>query len=130
MNVVGAGRTFLFAPAPHDKPHLWLVLTDPDGDPAEVIAVMVCTVRAHTDPTIILQVGDHPFIVHESCVHYSTATKLSLTRILTAQKRGHCQFRDDLSREILNKIRRGLLTSPYTVIAIKEYCSTRFRSLP
>jgi hypothetical protein len=66
MDLIAAGRTLLLRETPHAKPHLWLVLTNPDGNPEEIVAVMVRTHRAYTDATVVLEPGDHPFIHHRS----------------------------------------------------------------
>jgi hypothetical protein len=126
MNVIGAGRTFLFAPNPHDKLHLWLVITDPDGQTDQVVAVMVCTAKTYTDSTVILSTGDHPFITHESSVHYSTATRFKVSAIQSAMKVGRCHLREDLKGELLMRVRQGLMDSPFTVGAIREYCAKLF----
>ncbi len=33
MNVIGAGKSLLLAEPPLNKPHLWFVLTEPEGNP-------------------------------------------------------------------------------------------------
>ena len=59
MDFVRAGRSILFSEPPLYKPHLWFILTDPDAAD-KVVAVMLRTVKAYTDSTFVLGVGDHP----------------------------------------------------------------------
>ena len=63
MEIIRAGRSLLLS---DPKPHLWFVLTDPERKNDRVVAVMISTVKHYSDPTLILEVGDHPFIRHKS----------------------------------------------------------------
>ena len=127
MDVIQAGRTILLWHEHHDKPHLWVILTDPEGSPPAVVAVMVRTCTRFTDGTVTLRPGDHPFIRHDSSVHYSTAKHFSVARLQSYFQSGACHLREDLSVELLHKIQQGLIDSPFTVHAIRDYCATRFR---
>lgn len=116
----------LFRERPHAKPHLWFILTDPEGDPPSVVAVMVRTHVRFTDPTVVLNVTDHPFVKHESSVHYSSARFFSVARIQRALATGRAHLREDMSEALFARVRAGLLESPFTVHAIKAYCTQRF----
>ena len=125
VNIISAGTAVYFRPPGHQKPHLWLVLTDPiDGD-AKVVAVMVRTRRSFTDDTVILQPADHAFLSVESCVDYSTATFFTVGRIVSSLGRGTCKLMQTVSSRLLEAARAGLLLSPRTPNAIKDY----YRSL-
>lgn len=126
MEILRAGRTLLLRELPDSRPHLWLVLTDPAGTPPEVVAVMVRTATAFTDRTVVLSVGDHPFIRRPSSVHYSTATFFRVDAIQRAILRRQCHLREDMSPELLQRVRQGLLDSPFTVHAVRDYCRERF----
>lgn len=126
MHVIQAGRSLLFTERPGALPHLWFILTDPDGDPPEVVAVMVTTRRPHTDDTVILNPGDHPFIRHESCVGFSSAQRFRVSKIQAGLAAGWCRLREDMSEALEGRVRNGLLESPYTVHAIRDYCLQRF----
>jgi hypothetical protein len=109
-----------------EKPHLWLVLTDPRGQPPFVYAVMVRTRTRFTDDTLVLLPGDHPFIKHESSVHYSSAQRFRIDLLEDAIARGRCHPRDPMSRTLLHRVRAGLLASPYTVHAVRDACALAF----
>lgn len=83
MVIIHAGSTLLLS---DPFPHLWLVLTDPKGKDDIIVAVMVRTAKGYTDPTVILEAGDHPFIRHKSSVHYSKAKWFKMSRIQAALK--------------------------------------------
>ncbi len=122
MDLVRAGSTLYLSEFPGAKAHLWLVLTDPHGNPPEIVAVMVRTPKTFTDETCILNVGDHPFIEHKSSVHYSTAQRFRVAAILKRAKDGHCDLREDMPRKLLARVRSGLRESVYTVNAVRDYC--------
>lgn len=59
------------------KQHLFVVLADPAvvmdyGQTPKILAVSITTLYAGVkhDPACVLQVGDHPFIQHESWAYY------------------------------------------------------------
>lgn len=126
MDILRAGRTLLLREFPESNPHLWLVLTDPVGKPAQVVAVMVRTVTAFTDRTVVLNAGDHPFIRHPSSVHYSTATFFRVRAIQRSIRQRQCYIQEDMSPELLQRVCRGLLSSPFTVNAVREHCQESF----
>ncbi len=128
MDIIGAGRTLYFYKEGYAKPHLWLVLTDPKGDDNKFVAVMVKTRMSKSDSTTILVVGDHPFITHESCVDYGTADFFFVGNIQRKFSKGNCSLREDMSQSLLKLVRQGLLISPHTVHAIRDYCEARFQS--
>jgi hypothetical protein len=124
VTVIAAGSALLLALPP--KPHLWFVLTNPDEQAAVVVAVMMVSRKRHTDDTVILNVGDHPFIRHESAIQYSTATRFQLHKLLRDVGTGRCHLRESMSPALLERVRAGLLESPFTVHAIRDYCAPRF----
>lgn len=119
MTDLEAGCTVLLSDAPHYKPHLWVVLATRDE---RVLAVMLRTAKHFTDETLILAPGDHPFIRHPTAVHYSSARWFSVEALRTAIDKGRCHPREPASPDLLKNCRKGLLSSPFTVHAIRDYC--------
>lgn len=129
MNPIAAGSTLLLTERSDlgvEKPHLWLVLTDPVGSPPSVFAVMVRTRTRFTDDTLVLVPGDHPFIKHESSVHYSTAQQFRIDKLEDAVKSGRCHPRVEIPDGLLKRVREGLIASPFTVNAVRTACATLF----
>ena len=126
MDIIHAGSALLFSEEPHTKPHLWFVLTDPDGTPPRVVAVMVRSKKEFTDDTVVLEEGDHPFVRHPSSVHYSTARIFRVRKIRLALNRGWCSLHRDMFRDLLKRVKQGLLDSAFTVPTIRDYCLKRF----
>src|SRR5215469_3782445 len=76
------GDTFLMpAPGGAATPHLWIVITQPDPLTHECAIVSVTTLRNSKDQTIILRVGDHPFIRHDSTIFYGDAMIVDARRL-------------------------------------------------
>ena len=126
MNVIRAGASLLLAEPPLYKPHLWFVLTHPLGKPPRVVSVMLRSVARFTDSTLILRPGDHPFVRPDSAVHYSTARWLNVSAILRAVRDGRCHLKEDMTDELLRRVRSGLLESPFTVNALRDRCKDLF----
>ena len=129
MDAIRAGTTLLLSESPGVKPHLWFVVTDPEGTPARVVAVMMRSAKRFTDETVVLKRGgDHPFVKHESSIHYSSARWFDISAIVKAMRNGRCHLKENMSPELLSRVRNGLLKSPFTVHALSDYCRTRFAS--
>ncbi len=128
MNLIEAGRAFLIPDDDANTLHLWFILTDPDPTPdaGRVVAVMSVTKKPHSDPTLTLMPGDHPFIHHETTVAYGTANYFPASKLQRQLQRGRIKWSDDMSRNLLNRVRAKLLESPYTPNEIKHYCKGAF----
>jgi len=124
MELWRAGRAFTLTGHAAGPPHLWFVLTDPD--PSKVVAARVVTARPHTDKTVILAAGDHPFVRHDSSVDYGSATFLVVGKVQAAIKAGRCHLQPDMSAALLEQVRKGLLASPRTMHAVVTHCREVF----
>jgi hypothetical protein len=126
VDLLCAGRAVILRGNPVGPPHLWFILTDPDPVNHDVVVVMVVTTRQHTDKSVILRAGDHPFIQHDSSLDYGGALRLKVNRLLAAVKNDKCELQPDMSPELLKRVRDGLLVCPRTVHHIVDYCQPRF----
>jgi hypothetical protein len=116
------GDTFLIPKRGTDTEHLWIVITEPDAD-ANAVCVSVTTKRSYSDTTVVLSVGDHPFVKHESVIHYADARILDLRTVeaaLDANTRSFvCVSHKPCSDSLLARVQDGLLKSPYPTKGIK-----------
>jgi hypothetical protein len=87
---------------------------------------MVVTARPHTDKTVVLHEGDHPFIRHESNVDFSVAMYVLASKLHRALDQGKCEPQPDMEAELLAKVRIGLLSSSRTIHEIADYCRSHF----
>jgi len=88
--------------------------------------VMLVTEKSYSDTTVVLELGDHPFVRHRTSVSYSSANYFRTDRIERAIEQGWAVPRDPLATGVLRQLRDGLHSSPFTVQAIKEYCEGRW----
>jgi hypothetical protein len=118
------GDTFLIPKRGEDIEHLWIVITEPDAD-ANAVCVSVTTRRSYSDTTVVLGVGDHPFITHESVIHYVDARILDLRKVqaaLDARTRTFiCRSHKPCSEVLLARVQDGLLKSPYPTKGVKAF---------
>ena len=130
MEFIAAGRAFiLFGRDFSPDPHLWFVLTNPDSTSKHVVAVMLVTARRHTDKTVSLNVGDHPFVQHESNVDYGFARLLLANKIMAAILQSRGELQPDASDTLLTRLCIGLLQSPRTPNFLKDHCHGLFGHL-
>lgn len=97
------------------------MLCDPQGPLDEIVIVMLVSRKRYSDSTVTLNPADHSFIQHESCVDYSSAMRISVKKLI-----GRIELRDDMSAELLIRVRHGLFESHFTVDALKKYCEPIF----
>ena len=122
--------TCILLPKPRqDIKHLWVVLTKPEGEPAQVVIVNLTTRRQGSDTTVVLKPGDHRFIRQETVVNFSDARFDPVGPLEKISELVGYEFDDDCSDELLQRIREGLLHSPFTPKNILAYCKSRFTGL-
>jgi hypothetical protein len=125
VSIVRAGRSLRIRDA-RTNTHLWFVLTDPDPMTGKVVLVMLVSERSHTERTVRLGVGDHPFIRHASNVDYGTATYAPVAKLEAALGRGVASLDADMSDDLLQRVRDGLLASSHAPHDVVEYCRGLF----
>jgi hypothetical protein len=108
--------------------HLWFVLTDRNPDRNSMVLVMLVTVKMHTDRTLHLHVGDHPFVRHESAVDFGTATYVPAEKLQEALASGRATLAADMSADLLARVRAGLLASARTPNDVADHCRALFTS--
>ena len=80
-NVLKAGDTVEMRLGHPTIPHLWILVTDPHPESQKSVIVSVTTLRSHSDQTVILRKGDHPYILHDSVISYQDAQEFSVVKI-------------------------------------------------
>jgi CTP:molybdopterin cytidylyltransferase MocA len=113
------GDTFHAQSPSSTKPHLYVVLTDPDTS-GNVVIVNLTSQSRLKDQSCILAVGDHPFIKHETVVNYADAL-ISNEEAILAGVRGGAVRHDPVpvSAAVLDRIQRGALDSLQTEAKVK-----------
>jgi hypothetical protein len=102
-----AGDTFTFAPRVTDR-HLWMVISDPETYPDDLVVIVSFTSHDLTkDPACVLDLGDHPFIRHETSVAYRRARYVPNRVLDMAAARGDVIPNTPLTPEVLHRVRQG-----------------------
>ncbi len=102
--------------------HLHIILNDPViiknyGNQPQVILVNVTSIKAgkQADNTVLLNVGDHPFIKQPSYIAFSFAD-IKAEKAVAILGTGH----QPISQELLERIIRGAFQSPKVRNFVKE----------
>jgi len=113
---VKAGDTFFLAGGAADR-HLRVIIFDPTINPDRVIFASMTSYDVTKEEVCLLDVGDHPFVKHKTCIAYASAKEASLQDLLQLRDAG--QLRPDIpvSSEIRKRIRRGASLEPMPIAA-------------
>lgn len=120
-----AGQTLLLPKPGQTTPHLWVVVVAPDPASHETVLVNLTTLRSHSDNTVVLQPGDHPFVQHTTVVFFADARIVEAKAIAAALKSGIFQSHQDCSAPLLLRIQHGLFASPHTPQKVKTFVTRR-----
>ncbi|HKO35318.1 MAG TPA: hypothetical protein VJV21_02485 [Pyrinomonadaceae bacterium] len=124
MIEIYAGQSLLlYKPKPGQKDHCFVVLTEPCGEPAKVVIANFTSVTPTSDPTLVLDVGDHPYLKKLSAVNYGDAvvTEVGNLQALLAINKQFLLKNCDCPKTTLDKMRKGVLRSDRTPEGVKEY---------
>jgi len=98
---VKLGATFLRVDS--DR-HLWIILSDPEKSPDQVLLVNMTTLDERKESVCVLEAGDHPWITHQTCINYGDAVLTSLSKLLEAKDGGAVKPQESLSEAVLKRI--------------------------
>ena len=115
------GETFIpVATARQD--HLHIVVSEPN-DAGQVAVVNLTTRRWDSDTCCLLQVGDHPWVKHETVVLYSHAQLLAVEALTRGVEASVFRRHRDMLANPLRRIQGGALdceqTPPLVEAAIR-----------
>jgi hypothetical protein len=120
------GDTFLLPKSASATEHLWIIVTEVDQTSGTAVCVNVTSKRDDSETTVVLSVGDHRFIKHESVVRFADAREMKMELVEKLLSGRPTQFvgtlHDPCSETLLAKIRKGLLDSEMTPKEIKRKC--------
>ena len=115
-----AGQTILLPKPGQDTAHLFVVLTAPDAL-GHVLLVNFTTHRPHSDPTVIIQPGERPFVTHATVAHFVDTRRTTAAALEAEIASGIFRTHLDCSAVLLDRLRAGVLTSPHTPEKVKRY---------
>src|SRR5690242_17903142 len=105
-----AGDTFFLAGGAADR-HLRVIISDPGIDPERVLFVSMTSYDITKEDVCLLEVGDHPFVKHRTCIAYGDAKEAPLEALIQLRDAGHLRPSEPVSPELLERIRRGISLS-------------------
>jgi hypothetical protein len=114
---VKIGDTFLRADS--DR-HLWVVLSDPEKDPENVLLVNMTTWNATKERACILHTGDHPWITHETCINYGDAVVTTLAKLLSAKDGGALRLHQAFAAIVVRRMLDGAAQSVHLALENAE----------
>ena len=91
--------------------HTWVVISDPKIDANRVLIVNFTSWDTHEDQACILDVGDHPFITHRTCVNFPRARVASNADLDRLRVAGRIAMLSPLSVDLLKRLREGAMDS-------------------
>lgn len=71
--MLALGDTVLLPKPAQDKPHLWVLVTAVNPQTGHAIIVNFTTERPHSDKTVVIQPGEHPFVDRPTVVFFADA---------------------------------------------------------
>lgn len=119
------GDTVFFDQMYQRKRHLWVVLTSPQGATAKSVMVNLTSKSSHSDRTVVLHKGDHPFIEHPTVVNYGEARFVNVDEVKKQIRNNMVTTHHPFEPDVLKRIQDGIPRSPQTPRKIKEYCAER-----
>ena len=120
--MIRCGDTFLIPAPTVGRPHLWIVITDPDPETSQCVVVSITTLRHSKDQTVILQAGEHPFIRHQSVVYYQDAQIIDARRLESEEQAGNVLRKERCQSSLLDLVQRGLIASDFTPNNVRAFC--------
>lgn len=124
--MAAAGDTFILSGGGQRSPHLWVLLWGPAGTADSFLAVSFTSLRPHSDRTCVVNVGEHPFIKHPTCVMYSDTRKITREKLDAAIAARAAFVQEPASAELLDRVRAGLFASPFTPRTFVEMARETF----
>ena len=100
--------------------HYWMIISDPQIDPDKVLLVSFTSFDRFNDQACVLNVGDHPVIVHKTTVEYPRAKVTTDSALESLRSAGRLDFFAPLEPQLLTKIRNGAMTSTRIQIEVAQ----------
>jgi len=101
----------LIPPKPYQ--HLYVVISDPDLDPDNVVIVNFTSYDPDEEDYCIVQGGEHPFLIHKSCVRYKDGRVSPVTALTHLIDSGTMTTHKPLSKELLRRVQEGASKSDF-----------------
>ena len=102
--------------------HLWFALSGPAA--AGLIAMVNLTThkpeRPDHESCLVLEIGDHPYIIHESCIFFRGARLIAQDELEQRKVSGASPQHAKATPELLRRLQARALTDPRVDSAVKQ----------
>lgn len=105
--MIERGDAFWMCPSGDAVEHIFVVVSEPQCDPDNVVLLPITTADWGTDDSCILCVGDHDRITHDSCIDYRRGRILSVAELDTALSCHKIRRCAPFSPAMMNRIMEG-----------------------
>jgi hypothetical protein len=95
--------------------HLWVVLSDPDSDD-KVVVVPLSTRRKLSECACVLDVGDHPFLTHETDVKYESSRLVTVDFLAR-----YCKQHESCSEAVIERVLVGASKSDRMPLGVQQH---------
>jgi hypothetical protein len=110
-----AGDTILIdEPGTSYDSHLWMVISDPE-QADQCLIVNFTSWRADEDQACVVEVGEHPYIKHKTCVKFRGAKLVPIAKLEECLDSGRLVPQTPLSATLLAKIRAAVPDSRISI---------------
>lgn len=120
--VCRCGESLFLRKIDRQEEHLYIIITEPYGNPRKSVIVNITEKRGTSDITTILKPSDHRFIIKDSVIRYSDAVLAPCDKLEQAVNDGFFESHDPFPENLLKRIQDGLIASILTPKDIKMYC--------
>lgn len=119
------GDTFLLYDGEdqNSKPHLHLVISEPDGH-GQCVLVSITTRRAKSDTMVCLNIGDHPFITHPSVITYAYSKLLTTSKLIQMIDDGEATPKEQASEQLVSRAQQGMLETDRAPREVQQFFIT------
>lgn len=109
------GDCFLNIETRYDRPHCWVILSDPSQS-SDIVAIVNLTkwTSSRIDDSCLIEPGEHPFVTHETCINYREAKKSSVSFIENGVQQSVLTPLDPMSEPLLRRITMGAQNSRFS----------------
>jgi hypothetical protein len=114
-----AGDTFFLAGGAADR-HLRVIISDPSIDAERVLFVSMTSYDVTKEDVCLIDIGDHPFVQHKTCIAYADAREAPLESLIKLRDAGHLRPAEPVSAELLARIRQGVSLSKWIKLKYLE----------
>ena len=123
---IRAGSCIQIKSSINNEWHPYIVITEPSGNPLEVVVVNLTEYKEGIDESAVFEIGDHPEIAKKSMINYFDARIARVDRLQSHIDENRHRLKADCSQQMLGKIHKGFKKSKAVNPKIRAFCEGKF----